>query len=90
MIKTEQELLKVSQECTETVNQKFNGGNGKRSIIICAGTGCLSSDSAAILAEFQKQIEERGLQDKVTVNKVGCFGFCSQGPFVRIFPEDTL
>ena len=90
MIKTEQELLKVSQECTETVNQKFNGGNGKRSIIICAGTGCLSSDSAAILAEFQKQIEERGLQDKITVNKVGCFGFCSQGPFVRIFPEDTL
>ena len=30
------------------------------------------------------------LSDKVTVNKVGCFGFCSQGPFVKIFPEDTL
>ncbi|MBQ4551048.1 MAG: NADH-quinone oxidoreductase subunit NuoF, partial [Oscillospiraceae bacterium] len=28
--------------------------------------------------------------DKVTVNIVGCFGFCSQGPFVKIFPEDTL
>ena len=30
------------------------------------------------------------MSDKVTVNKVGCFGFCSQGPFVKIFPEDTL
>ena len=90
MIKTEKELLQVSQECTETVNKKFKGGSGKRSIIICAGTGCLSSDSAAILAEFEKQIKERGLEDKVEVNKVGCFGFCSQGPFVRIFPEDTL
>ncbi len=33
---------------------------------------------------------ERGLSEKVTVNQVGCFGFCSQGPFVKIYPEDTL
>ena len=90
MIKTEKDFLKVSNECTESLNQKFDGSNGKRSIVICGGTGCLSSDSALILAEFEKQIKERGLEDKVTVNKVGCFGFCSQGPFVKIFPEDTL
>ena len=30
------------------------------------------------------------MEDKVSVNIVGCFGFCSQGPFVKIFPEDTL
>ena len=30
------------------------------------------------------------MQDQVSVNIVGCFGFCSQGPFVKIFPEDTL
>ena len=30
------------------------------------------------------------MEDKVSVNKVGCFGFCSQGPFVKIYPEDTL
>ena len=90
MIKNEKDFLKVSNECTESLNQKFDGSNGKRSIVICGGTGCLSSDSALILAEFEKQIKERGLEDKVTVNKVGCFGFCSQGPFVKIFPEDTL
>ena len=90
MIKNEKDFLKVSNECTESLNQKFDGSNGKRSIVICGGTGCLSSDSALILEEFEKQIKERGLEDKVTVNKVGCFGFCSQGPFVKIFPEDTL
>jgi NADH-quinone oxidoreductase subunit F/NADP-reducing hydrogenase subunit HndC len=90
MIKNEKDFLKVSNECTESLNQKFDGSNGKRSIVICGGTGCLSSDSAAIIEEIERQIEERGLQDKVTVNKVGCFGFCSQGPFVKIFPEDTL
>ena len=42
------------------------------------------------MEEFKKLIEEKGLGDKVTVNQVGCFGFCSQGPFVKIYPEDTL
>ena len=35
-------------------------------------------------------IKEKGIEDKATVNQVGCFGFCSQGPFVKIYPEDTL
>jgi NADH:ubiquinone oxidoreductase subunit F (NADH-binding)/(2Fe-2S) ferredoxin/NAD-dependent dihydropyrimidine dehydrogenase PreA subunit len=58
--------------------------------MICGGTGCLANDSDAILKEFEKQIKEKGLDKKVSVNHVGCFGFCSQGPFVKIFPEDTL
>ena len=58
--------------------------------MICGGTGCLANDSDAILKEFEKQIKEKGLEQKVSINHVGCFGFCSQGPFVKIFPEDTL
>ena len=90
MIKTPSELRAKITTCEGSLKCKFEGTNGKRALIVCGGTGCLSSDSAAIIEEIQKQIAERGLQDKVTVNKVGCFGFCSQGPFVKIFPEDTL
>ena len=90
MIKTEKELRAKIATCTGNLKCKFEGTNGKRALIVCGGTGCLSSDSAAIIEEIERQIQERGLQDKVTVNKVGCFGFCSQGPFVKIFPEDTL
>ena len=90
MIKTEKDLRQKISSCTECLKAKFDGSNGKRAIIVCGGTGCLSSDSAAIISELEKEIKERGLEDKVTVNKVGCFGFCSQGPFVKIFPEDTL
>ncbi|HAQ51877.1 MAG TPA: NADH-quinone oxidoreductase subunit NuoF [Lachnospiraceae bacterium] len=61
-----------------------------RAIVLCGGTGCLSSNSAEIREKFEKLVEEKGLSDKVTVNQVGCFGFCSQGPFVKIYPEDTL
>ena len=90
MIKTEQELATKISSCKACLEKKFSGEGGKRAIIICGGTGCLSSNSAEILEKFAALIKEHNLDDKVTVNKVGCFGFCSQGPFVKIFPEDTL
>ena len=90
MIRTEQELATKISSCKACLEKKFAGEGGKRAIIVCGGTGCLSSNSAEILAKFDALIKEHNLTDKVTVNKVGCFGFCSQGPFVKIFPEDTL
>ena len=76
--------------CTDALTAKLDGSNGKRAILLCGGTGCLSSNSMEIKAKFEKLIEENNMQDKVSVNIVGCFGFCSQGPFVKIYPEDTL
>ena len=89
-IKNEQELDKKIAECFGVFKGKLDGTAKYRTITICGGTGCLSSDSKAILEEFEKEIKERKLEGKVKVNKVGCFGFCSQGPFVKIYPEDTL
>ncbi|MBQ3193216.1 MAG: NADH-quinone oxidoreductase subunit NuoF [Oscillospiraceae bacterium] len=76
--------------CTAALNAKLEGTNGKRAILLCGGTGCLSSNSMDIKAAFDKLVADNGMEDKVTVNTVGCFGFCSQGPFVKILPEDTL
>ena len=76
--------------CTEALTAKLDGSNGKRAILLCGGTGCLSSNSMDIKGRFDELVAEHNLGDKVTVNIVGCFGFCSQGPFVKIFPEDTL
>ena len=89
-MKTFAELDAKICSCTEALENKINGSDGKRAILLCGGTGCLSSDSMAIKEKFEELIEANGMQDKVTVNIVGCFGFCSQGPFVKIFPEDTL
>ncbi len=90
VIKTVEDLNQEIKSCTENLDKKFAGKNGKRSITICGGTGCLSSNSGEILKKFEELIKEKGLSDKVDVNVVGCFGFCSQGPFVKIYPEDTL
>ena len=76
--------------CTAALNAKLEGTNGKRAILLCGGTGCLSSNSMDIKGKFDALVAENHMEDKVTVNTVGCFGFCSQGPFVKILPEDTL
>jgi len=76
--------------CTDALKAKLDGSNGKRAILLCGGTGCLSSNSMDIKDKFDALVAENHMEDKVTVNTVGCFGFCSQGPFVKILPEDTL
>ena len=90
MIKNFEDLKQMSAQCVSCLNAKFTGEDGKRHVVLCGGTGCLSSRSDEITAEFKKLIADKNLGDKVTVNQVGCFGFCSQGPFVKIYPEDTL
>ena len=90
MIKNFKELEKIGASCAKCLDSKFTGADGKRPIVLCGGTGCLSTHSHEIKEAFEKLIAEKDLGDKVTVNQVGCFGFCSQGPFVKIYPEDTL
>lgn len=89
-IKTIEDLKNTLSNCSKCMKEKFDGQDNKRHIVVCGGTGCLSSNSQEIIDNFNKLIEEKKLQDKVTCNVVGCFGFCSQGPFVKIYPDDTL
>ncbi len=90
MVKSFTELKDLQQVNKIEFEEKITGSNGKRAIVLCGGTGCLSSNSAEIRKKFELLVFENHLLDKVTVNQVGCFGFCSQGPFVKIYPEDTL
>ncbi len=90
LIKNFEEFEAKSAACAQRLGAKVQGLDNKRAIVLCGGTGCLSSNSAEIKARFETLIQENGLEDKVSVNMAGCFGFCSQGPFVKIYPEDTL
>ncbi len=90
MFKTCEELRAKIAEYTAELDGKFNGAEGKRYIMLCGGTGCIAGGTMDIKGEFERYIKEYDLQDKVEIRVVGCFGLCSQGPFVRIFPEDVL
>lgn len=89
-IATSEQLIKAHTDYSKILDEKFHNKSGKKAIVVCGGTGCLSSNSKEILGEFERLIKEKGLEDKVSANIVGCFGFCSQGPFVKIYPEETL
>ena len=59
-------------------------------ILVCGGTGCTSSGSEKIIAEFQKQLASNGLDKEVKVIKTGCFGLCALGPIVVVYPEGAF
>ncbi len=56
-------------------------------IMCCTGTGCSSSKSPEIIAEFEKQLAAHGLADEVQVSPSGCQGLCAKGPIVVVWPE---
>ncbi|MDR2051645.1 MAG: NADH-quinone oxidoreductase subunit NuoF [Deltaproteobacteria bacterium] len=62
----------------------------KRELLVCGGTGCQSSESAAILENLHREILAAGLADKASAQITGCFGFCEKGPIVKIFPDDVF
>lgn len=73
-----------------------------RRVIICAGTGCVSSGSLKVHEAFVEQLAAAGLnvvteldyedgeKDATLVSKSGCQGFCQMGPLVTILPDNIL
>ena len=62
----------------------------KTHVLCCGGTGCKASASDEIIANFERILKEKGLQDEVQVVKTGCFGFCEKGPIVKMLPDNTF
>lgn len=62
----------------------------KKHVVVCGDTGCAANNSFKIKNLLDEIIAQEELQDKVTVNYAGCFGLCSQGPFIKVYPEGTL
>jgi NADH:ubiquinone oxidoreductase subunit F (NADH-binding)/(2Fe-2S) ferredoxin len=59
-------------------------------ILICGGTGCESNKSDEIFQQLIAEAERLDIEDDVQIVKTGCFGFCEQGPIVKVLPEDSF
>jgi len=64
--------------------------NYKYHILVCGGTGCFASQSDQIKKNLVQIVEEKGLKNDVQVVTTGCFGFCEQGPIVKMLPDNTF
>jgi len=59
-------------------------------VLVCAGTGCTSSDSRLVRSGLEKEVKDRGLEKEIKIVETGCFGFCNMGPIMVVYPEGTF
>jgi len=59
-------------------------------ILCCGGSTCESGKGKEIYEELQKEVRDQKVFDKVQVVRTGCFGFCSKGPIVKVYPEESV
>ncbi|MDF2987299.1 MAG: Respiratory-chain dehydrogenase domain 51 kDa subunit [Eubacterium sp.] len=59
-------------------------------VLVCAGTGCTSSNSLKIMEEMETLLTGNSLDKEVKIVKTGCFGLCAEGPIVVVYPEGAM
>lgn len=65
-------------------------GVQQRSVMICGGTGCVSSDSMQIVNAFRQEVASQGIEEYIDIVRTGCFGLCELGPVVIVYPEEVF
>jgi NADH:ubiquinone oxidoreductase subunit F (NADH-binding)/(2Fe-2S) ferredoxin/NAD-dependent dihydropyrimidine dehydrogenase PreA subunit len=96
MIKTKEQLQEIRERMQKKIalrEAEHGADTGEASsrlqMLICRGTGCTSSRSDEIMHLLQDKLKERGIDD-VEVTLVGCFGFCGEGPIVKVMPDNVF
>jgi len=59
-------------------------------LLVCAGTGCHSSESNLVYEMLRDEVMRKGLDKTVQIIRTGCFGFCEKGPILKILPDNTF
>ncbi|MBK9143169.1 MAG: (2Fe-2S) ferredoxin domain-containing protein [Candidatus Melainabacteria bacterium] len=57
-------------------------------VFVCTtGKTCPEQGAEAVLSALRKAIFDRGLKDRIRINKSGCFDQCGNGPMIVVYPE---
>jgi len=59
-------------------------------ILVCGGTGCESAKSDQLYKNLIHECEKVNCKGSTQIVKTGCFGFCEQGPIVKVLPEESF
>ena len=66
------------------IAEKHNASRKKIILRTCMSAGCMSSQADLILKNLDAEAKTQGLEAEVEVRRVGCMGFCGQGPLVGV------
>ena len=103
MIKSIKDLekIKASQKAkldfrmlstTETIEieKEIISETGRYDIALCMGTSCQSSKSTEVAAALEEEISKHKMEDRITIVRTGCNGFCAVGPIMVMYPGGVL
>jgi NADH:ubiquinone oxidoreductase subunit F (NADH-binding)/(2Fe-2S) ferredoxin/NAD-dependent dihydropyrimidine dehydrogenase PreA subunit len=62
----------------------------RMSLLVCAGTGCVSNNSFKVKSALEKELASHGLAEEIQVISTGCNGFCANGPIVVVKPDNIF
>ena len=83
------DIVKVRKVVAEESAKIAANTQYRKQVLVCGGTGCTSSGSKKVLAALEEALEENGVKD-VLVVRTGCFGLCSLGPIMIVYPEGVF
>lgn len=62
------------------------GSNARYRVYVCFGANCPRNGAAAIYAELERLLAERGLSDEVALRPGNCNKLCRIGPSMVVHP----
>jgi NADH:ubiquinone oxidoreductase subunit F (NADH-binding)/(2Fe-2S) ferredoxin len=80
--------LSTIGEQARAEQQRLAGYRGM--LMVCTGTGCVSTKAFSIRDGLKQELAERGLDDQWLVVGTGCNGFCGQGPIMVVQPKGVF
>lgn len=92
-MKSIQELELIRNRTIARVGQRQENGDSsvtRKSVMICGGTGCTSSDSVPIMRAIEQELKNHGIENEIEIVRTGCFGLCELGPVVIVYPDGAF
>ncbi len=90
-IKKEHEQVVKVRKLVAAESEKLAKKTGyRKQVLVCGGTGCTSSGSKKVIDALEKALKANGLEKEILVVRTGCFGLCSLGPIMIVYPEGAF
>jgi NADH:ubiquinone oxidoreductase subunit F (NADH-binding)/(2Fe-2S) ferredoxin/NAD-dependent dihydropyrimidine dehydrogenase PreA subunit len=78
--------VRLSTGASILEDQPLADPSDRASVLVCRGTGCVSSGSVDVMSALSRELENRGLEQQVNLERTGCHGLCALGPIVIVYP----
>lgn len=90
-IKEQQNKIVQMRGRADSTDQQLLAASGyKKQILVCGGTGCTSSGCKKVVAQLRSSLKKHNAEKDALVVTTGCFGLCSLGPIMIVYPEGSF